>query len=291
MEVFYHMEQITFESLFNEMSLYKEMSLDDENIKNLLLTLLLEESLKADLYCVECKKDRIFNLIRNDLKPKFYTAFYRKEEVYQEENKFKKDPIKYKVENSSQQSNTLELSCSDNPAHIYSLTMNIVGNRLIKTGQYPSIANLEKHDIDKYKKLLKSDYSNLNRAIGLHSHGVGAGSYVYLRRIFENLIEEKHKECLQESDWDNDTYSRSRMADKIKMLEHKLPKLFKEAPALYGVLSKGVHELSEDECREYFPVLKYAIELILDEKLAELEENTKKDNLLKSIAGIATKIN
>lgn len=42
-------------------------------------------------------------------------------------------------------------------------------------------------------------------------------------------------------------------------------------------MSKGIHELAEDECLNYFDALKVGIELILDEKV----ENFKKEIRLK----------
>lgn len=48
-----------------------------------------------------------------------------------------------------------------------------------------------------------------------------------------------------------------------------------EHKSIYGILSKGIHELSEEECLEIFPIVKIGIELILDEKI-ELEERERK---------------
>ncbi len=38
---------------------------------------------------------------------------------------------------------------------------------------------------------------------------------------------------------------------------------------MYSILSKGIHELSEEECLQYFKLMKIGIELILDEQLEE----------------------
>ena len=42
------------------------------------------------------------------------------------------------------------------------------------------------------------------------------------------------------------------------------------------VLSKGVHELSEQDCLRYFPAIKLSIELILEQKIEE-EKEQKRD--------------
>ncbi len=53
------------------------------------------------------------------------------------------------------------------------------------------------------------------------------------------------------------------MAERIKMLEGYLPEVLIKNTIIYGILSKGIHELSEEECRKYFPVVKECIYQIL----------------------------
>ena len=60
---------------------------------------------------------------------------------------------------------------------------------LEKVGQEPSMADLQMFDIEKYKKVLSSDsFRDFSMALGLHASGVGCGSLLYLRRIYETLI-------------------------------------------------------------------------------------------------------
>ena len=66
--------------------------------------------------------------------------------------------------------------------------------------------------------------------------------------------------------------------EKIDLLKESIPDFLVSNKALYSILSKGIHELSEQECLELFPVMKTSIEYILDEIKArrELEEKKKK---------------
>ena len=50
---------------------------------------------------------------------------------------------------------------------------------------------------------------------------------------------------------------------------------------IYGVLSKGVHELDENECLSLFPTLKYLIERILDKQVEETKKVAKLQEALK----------
>lgn len=145
-----------------------------------------------------------------------------------------------------------------------------------KIGQYPSYADVHITSVKKYASVLsKTKLGELARAIGLASHDVGIGAYVYLRRIFEALIEEAHVAASGTAGWDEDGYVKSRMNEKIGLLKGHLPTFLVEQPKIYGLLSKGVHELSEEECLENFATLRIGIELILEETLAKKQHEQK----------------
>ena len=65
------------------------------------------------------------------------------------------------------------------------------------------------------------------------------------------------------------------MDEKIQSLKHLLPPFLVQHRSLYGILSKGIHELTEQECLAAFPVVKMGIEIILDGKI-QLEAERKK---------------
>jgi hypothetical protein len=160
-----------------------------------------------------------------------------------------------------------------------------------KTGQFPSIADFHISQIKKYDKVLSKDsLKEFTRAIGLAANGVGIGSFVYLRRIFEQLIEEAHIKAKEDSGWDEDNYNRQRMAEKIGMLNHHLPDFLVENKSLYSILSVGIHSLKEEECLMYFETVKVGIELILDEKLEEFNKKKKIEEAKQKLAAVTNKI-
>ena len=159
---------------------------------------------------------------------------------------------------------------------------------LKKVGQYPSIADMQFFDLRKYQKVLKNNYKELTRAIGLYSAGVGIGSFVYLRRIFERLCEEAHQQCINADGWDEKQYTSSHFNERIEMLEqhgiHLLPiELLPVKNKLYGVMGKGIHEYTEIECLELFPWVQMAVELILDNRLSAIERENKIKEMVKHI--------
>jgi hypothetical protein len=168
------------------------------------------------------------------------------------------------------------LQCSRQDEHYIVFYFIVEENEIIKVGQYPSIADLTLGTIKKYNKILtKEKFKELSKAIGLSAHGIGIGSFVYLRRIFEDLIEEAHTKAIQLSGWDEEQYNKGRVDEKILMVQQYLPAFLVKNRLMYGILSKGIHELNEEECIDMFPVIETGIELILDEKLAEREQQKK----------------
>jgi predicted RNA-binding Zn-ribbon protein involved in translation (DUF1610 family) len=176
------------------------------------------------------------------------------------------------------------LKCSRNQAHLIYLLFQVRGRTIQKIGQFPSLATLNLYDVKKYTHVLeKEKFRELTTAIGLAAHGVGVGSFVYLRRIFETLVEEAHQQGVAHKTLNEADYIKARMGEKIQLLSRYLPKFLVEHRSMYGILSKGVHELSEDECLKAFPVVKLGIEIILDAKLRALEERKKLEEAGKAI--------
>jgi len=181
------------------------------------------------------------------------------------------------------------LKCSRNSSHQLYFLFRVEERSIQKIGQFPSLADLNLFDVKKYAPVLDKNYfRELTRAIGLAAHGIGVGSFVYLRRIFESLIELAHQEASQTSSWDEAAYVKSRMSEKIQLLSSKLPEFLVQNRAMYGILSKGIHELTEEECLAAFPVIKIGIEIILDAKLRAQEEQKKLQDAAKAIQRLAS---
>lgn len=176
------------------------------------------------------------------------------------------------------------LICSRKKEHQLYFLFQVRGRTIQKIGQFPSLATLNLYDVRQYTSVLSKDsFREFTKAIGLAAHGVGVGSFVYLRRIFEGLIEEAHKQALLTPGWDEGEFAKGRMSEKIQSLTAYLPKFLVEHRSLYGILSKGVHELTEDECLKAFPVVKLGIEIVLDAKLREQQERNKLEEASRAI--------
>jgi hypothetical protein len=147
---------------------------------------------------------------------------------------------------------------------------------LIKIGQDVSMMEFETSKIKNYKNVLSREkQTELIRAIGLASHGVGIGSFVYLRRIFEDLIEEAHILAKELDKWNEEEYLRCRMGEKINLLQDYLPNFLVQNKKIYSILSKGIHELDEQLCLTYFETILLGIERILEAKLDQIQKKER----------------
>jgi len=176
-----------------------------------------------------------------------------------------------------------KFNCPRNPfdsSHSQIFIFRVIERTLIKVGQHPTLADLSKEGLKKYRKLDTEIYSELNRAVGLSTHGIGIGSFVYLRRVIEkHIVYPEIQQLIKEEKITEEQVSKSDFKGKIQLAKERLPKFLVENSKIYSILSKGIHELDEDECKEYFPILRTAIEIVLDEQI-EKNEKAKKNKLI-----------
>lgn len=176
----------------------------------------------------------------------------------------------------------VKLKCKRNNKDVLTFFVYSDGDTVVKLGQKPSLADIEFLELNKkYDKVLdKNNLKLFKKAIGLFAHGAGAGSFVYLRKIFEGLIQECFGSSKGNLSVNDSKFKGMSVSDKIDLLKDYLPDKMIELKPLYGILSQGVHELSEEQCLMFFPALKLSIELILDQKIYN-EEKIKREKVIK----------
>jgi hypothetical protein len=268
----------TPEEIFTKIPLYKSLDTSKTCVEELVSVLYY--SGRIDIFCPSCKKESTF--ISN-------TKNLTKEVIFNVQS----SPMRPSDENEVVYDYLVKIryfqvkfGCSRNSDHTIIFVFSLIEDKLTKIGQFPSIADLSAADTKKYTKALsKEKHKEFSKSIGLFAHGVGIGSFVYLRRIFEDLIEEAHTQAKASPLWDEDNYQKQNsVVNKIVLLKDFLPNFLVKNKTMYGILSKGIHELSEEECLEYFPIMKLGIELILDEKLEKIESQKKIEEATKTIA-------
>lgn len=161
-------------------------------------------------------------------------------------------------------------------------------DKIMKIGQYPSTLDLNTPELKKYNKILNEALSEekskeFNQSIFLHSHGFGIASFIYLRRIFEDIVLITYKETKKGINLDEENFKSKTMKDKIKCLKNYLPSFMTGNKHIYNILSEGIHQVEENECNNMYPVLKSAIELILEERYQIKQKNKKLEEVSKKL--------
>jgi hypothetical protein len=289
-------ESLNPENFFLELPLYSKIRWNREQVFHVAKLLFYVGTI--DCFCLDCGKDSTFRGDRNGLPPELTEQSYERElKKYSAISAVTTSSPITKPEPPLIQPDIYltALSCGRNHAHKLQFLYKVQSESgrtsgasevqfLEKIGQYPSLAALNLPQVKKYRAVLPDDvYSDLAKGIGLAAHDVGIGSYVYLRRVFERLVEDAHAIAKDESGWDEDSYRQMRMAEKITALKSHLPEFLVSHAGLYSLLSKGLHELSEDECLKHFSVVRLGIELILDQKIEERERQKKLEKASKAI--------
>ncbi|MFZ0244092.1 short-chain dehydrogenase [Candidatus Binatus sp.] len=194
--------------------------------------------------------------------------------------------LKYAVENIPALG--FEIACARNAKHTILFVLKLKKPLIQKIGQYPSLADIANDESRNYREVLNpDDGAELHRAIGLAAHGVGVGSFVYLRRVFERLITRRFEEFKAQEGWKDADFVGKRMEEKIEFLKHHLPEFLVRNKKVYAILSIGIHELEETQCLNAFEMLKQAIFLILDQDRHKREELDRLQKAEKAIGSFS----
>ena len=155
---------------------------------------------------------------------------------------------------------------------------------IIKVGQYPSFGQLSTIGIEKYKSELNNYFNEFKSSLNCYSQGKGIAAFVYLRRILEHLIDTKYKSV-------EDQNSEDKFIEKLKKIEKREDVIPEELECvkkqIYSILSKGVHEYSEEECMELYDCVKLIVEAILD---TELEKRNRQKKVKEATLKIGNKL-
>lgn len=299
------MENI-FANFLQASGLYDSIAIEEENVSDLIE--LLKGNIKISAYCKECEQERVFTMkpIKyyfkagpevnkkincrplgdevSSLLDMIFSSKDRTERKATDEWKW----INWQIADATRLMN-FEFVCSMDKKHHLDFTVLANDSSFMKIGQYPSIADMTFPELDDYKHVIsKQDRRELGTAIGLFANGVGAGSYVYLRRILERLVYQAKKNAGDKID--NDAFEKARVADRIKMLKGYVPDILIQNTTIYGILSKGIHELSEEDCLKHFPVVRECIFQILGMWENMRKKQADEDALNKALKAITAKI-
>ncbi|MCF7924533.1 MAG: hypothetical protein K9L64_05435 [Candidatus Izimaplasma sp.] len=247
---FYHLDSQTFNELSNT------LNVKHINIKN--------------IYCDKCQTEMSFSVSGgvsfarrisgqgsfNDININHYVVIEdsssRDVEV---ENRI------YKVELNKRNFFDIMLTCNHNQDHLYifSFEIDIEGDYLNinKIGQWPEPYILDNYENYGFKKQLKklkieNDFKNIHVMM---SNGYFVCSLMYLRRTLEKIVNYPLPEKFDRN---------SDFGDKIKYIKDNTnylsPKIIDVTKMLHKLSSISIHNLEDDECREFVePIYNFII--------------------------------
>lgn len=260
--------------------LYEKIDIGEEKQKVAESILLFEKTF--DAYCPFCRLDSTFKShVLEDVIKKYkqYSALM---------------PMSNPGEVSKQFSiwdtrNIQKVVQCTRDAHELRYYFTVENTHLVKIGQHPPLSAHSLAETTDFSQVLSRTLLNeLNTAIDLASHGIGIGSYVYLRRVFESLINEAYLTASLNEGWNESQYAESDMQGKIQRLAPNLPDFVVETEQLYGLFGKALHELTDDECLANFDVLKNGIFAIAEERLIQLSRSKRMSEAKKALAKLGS---
>lgn len=183
------------------------------------------------------------------------------------------------------------LRCSNNYSHVQLITLRIMLNEgkltIVKVGQDPINTDLVNSEAKIYEKQLRKfnaeeDFKNSIRS---KDRNLYAGAVTYLRRIYEKIVDF----YLLKVGFDSTS---KRMKEKLEAINEYLDKDFYNiSKNLYSLLSKGIHELNEEEILNMFGTLYGAVMFQLDFEKNNDDSKAKKADINKNINALIQKHN
>ncbi|MCB8770167.1 hypothetical protein [Acinetobacter soli] len=148
---------------------------------------------------------------------------------------------------------------------------------LMKVGEYPQKQLPKSKTLSKFFREDKAEY---NKAVICIANGYGVAAFAYMRRIVEknilSLLDQIQESVSQDSAISNsinELKATSPMSDRIRIANSALPDYlkpdgFNPLGQIYGLLSDGVHSLSDSECLDKAENIQVCLEFLISELAA-----------------------
>lgn len=173
--------------------------------------------------------------------------------------------------------------------HFHTYILHVTDSTAQKVGQRPSLADISLGELKAIPGIEKQDRKELGRALGLFAHDTPLGAFVYLRRVFERMIDRAHQRFKGKHGNFIENWNDLRMGDRIAALTDELPSVVQENYAVWRLLSKGIHELSDEDAEILFPLLKAVIFEMLGEEDRHRQAAIQSDATRKALTSAAAR--
>ncbi|RYG88810.1 MAG: hypothetical protein EON59_03200 [Alphaproteobacteria bacterium] len=233
---------------------------------------LREGRVQFDCHCCECGRQSTFKTIADVLrKPPVSVSSMRPGEAIRPPAFF-----------------SIRLLCA-RASHVHQYHLWEIAGRLQKIGQLPSYGDIIIGEMAAEAKALDpADRRELNKALRLFSSDIFIGAFVYLRRVFERVVGTAADLAIKAGVEPESL--KIPMAERIVALKDYLPEAVSKNAVVWKILSRGVHELSEEDCQAIFPVMQAAIMQMLEQESHRQKARRAEVELERALQGIAGKM-
>lgn len=214
-----------------------------------------------DLYCPNCKEDKTFVYIDWNYINGLGT--------------YKKGNLSY------QNIRSIYYKCPTCGQSIFFL-FHFDGNSIIKLAQYPSLYDVSRDELKKYQKnqlIDKDSFKEIYKAETCASSGYYVAAYTYMRRVYETMLLFVFYQNKEEIGLTEDDFRKLHSDKKLEAIKDYLAIDDEIYLPLYGLLSAGIHAMTEEQCCEDYNVLKPILLDILAEQKAKKEKESKRKEL------------
>lgn len=155
-------------------------------------------------------------------------------------------------------------------------------NTMIKLAQYPSLFDVSRDELKKYKNnglIDENSFNEIYKAEICASENYFVASYTYMRRVYENMLLSVFRQNIDDIGLTEEEYRRKRSDEKMELIKPFLAVDDEIYKPLYALLSAGVHSLTEEECCNHYTLLKSILLEILIEQKAKAERTKKRKEI------------
>jgi len=218
---------------------------------------ILTSTLSVDFYCPCCKKESTFQGI---LSPDTQNS------VASEMMAIKSFGIASGF--WSQTIFSKQLACP-RAGHKATFYFQVEEGKLVKVGQYPSIADIHYGERLEFSAALgEARTREIDKAMELAAQGKGMGALVYLKKLVDSLTQDANTGDAVL--WAQDDSYHQRFAKLSAQAKSAIPEFLLQHPELYAVLDSDLQALSEEECLKEVEGLKTTVFFLADQKVAQV---------------------
>ena len=217
---------------------------------------ILTSTLSVDFYCPSCKKDSTFQGI---------LSADTQNSVASEMMAIKSFGIASGF--WSQTIFSKQLACP-RAGHKATFYFQVEDGKLVKVGQYPSIADIHYGErLDFSVALGETRTREIDKAVELAAQGKGLGALFYLKKLVDSLVQDIHAgQALTTAP--GESYQH-RFASLAAQQDVAIPQFLLQHPELYAVLDRDLQSLSEEECLQHVDGVKATVFFLADQKVAQ----------------------